>query len=364
MPRGPFPFAGLAGSATRSAMSVPDSRFFATRSPMTIAEACAAAGAVTLDEGGGGEGTSVRVTHADALATAREGAVAFADASGPLAGAGAPTLLLTTNALAERAGQACPGAVIAVADHPKAAFAALAGTLHASRIEAEAPLAGIAQSARLAASAQVAPSAVVGEAAMIHADAVLGPHAVIGPGVVIGPGTIVGPHVTVTHAVIDAGCRLSAGVRVGEAGFGYAAGPEGAVPVPQLGRVLIGQGVELGANACVDRGALSDTVIGRGTKIDNLCQIAHGCRIGAHVLIASQTGLSGGVRIGDGAMIGGQVGMAEHIEIGAGAAITAQAGLMRDVPPGERWGGSPARPARQWLKETAALARLAAKRDR
>ena len=336
-------------------MAAPDPRFFLTRPGLGVAEACEIAGAA-LRVGTG------EVDHASRLTGAQPGAAAFAETT-KAQGDGTPTLILTAPALEGGVREAFPLAAIATAERPKAAFAALAAHLHLSRVEASAPPGGIAETARIAATAQVAPSAVVAEDALIHDDAVIGPFALIGPGVVIGPGTMISSHASVTHAVIGAGCRFSAGVRVGEAGFGYAPGEAGAVQMPQLGRVLIGDRVDLGANTTVDRGALEDTVIGEGTKIDNLCQVAHGCRIGASVLIASQTGISGSCVIGDGVMIGGQAGMADHLTVGEGAVVTAGAGLMKDVPPGERWGGRPAKPARQWMKETAALSRLASKRD-
>lgn len=343
-------------------MPVPDPRFFATHAPLSVGHACRAAGAEPL---AASDREHPDIRFAGALRDAEVGSAAFADSGAALATAGSPTLLFLPASLLDAAATALPVAVLAVTDYPKAAFARLAAALHVSISDAMPPAAGIADDARIAATAQIAPSAVIAPRALIHEDVVIGPHVYIGPGVAIGAGTQIGSHASVTHAIIGENCRVSAGVRIGEAGFGYTPGEAGAVRVPQLGRVLIGDNVDLGANTTVDRGALSDTEIGTGTKIDNLCQIAHGCRIGTDVLIASLTGLSGSVTVGDGVMIGGQVGMAEHINIGAGAQITARAGLMKDVPPGERWGGAPAKPARQWMKETAALTRLAAtKRDR
>ena len=338
-----------------AAMPAPDPRFFETRDPLPAAEACALAGARLARDG-------APVAHAAALDGAASGAVCFLESAKAMRDA-APSLVLTTEALAEAVAERYPSAAIGITPAPKAAFATVAAHLHQSLLDTQPPLAGIAEDASLAPSAEVAPSAVIGPGAEIGEDVVIGPHVVIGPGVRIHEGTRIGPSASVTHAIIGRACVFAAGVRVGEAGFGYApgqvAGAPGAVPVPQLGRVVIGDRVDLGANTTVDRGALGDTVIGEGTKIDNLCQVAHNCRIGAHVLIASQTGISGSVVVGDGVMIGGQAGMADHIEIGAGAVVTAKAGLMKDVPPGERWGGVPAKPARQWMKETAALTKLA-----
>jgi UDP-3-O-[3-hydroxymyristoyl] glucosamine N-acyltransferase len=175
----------------------------------------------------------------------------------------------------------------------------------------------------------------------------------------IGAGCVIGAQVSITHAELGEGCRVLSGAKIGEAGFGYTAGPEGPFAVPQLGAVRIGKRVDIGALTSIDRGALSDTLVGDLTKIDNLCQIAHNCRIGRGVLIASQTGISGSCTIGDYVMMGGQVGMADHLDIGAGAVIAAGSGLMRDVEPGGKVGGRPAKPMRQWMKETAALGRLA-----
>ena len=315
---------------------------------MAAGDAAEAAGARLISGGG-------RVDHASVLAGAEAGAVCFAESEAALAGAGAPALVLTTRALAAAAAEACPNAALAVTKRPKLAFARLASRLHRSLTEGAWP----EGTAMVAPGASVHPSAVLGAGAVVGEACVVGPYAIVGPGTVLGPGCRLGPHASVGHAVLGQACVLSAGVRVGEAGFGYAPGEAGAVAVPQLGRVILGDHVDLGANTTVDRGALGDTVIGEGTKIDNLCHVAHNCRLGRHVLVAGQTGLSGSVVIGDGARIGGQVGMADHLTIGEGAVITARSGLMKNVPAGERWGGFPARPARRWMKETATLARLA-----
>ncbi|MEM9710413.1 MAG: UDP-3-O-(3-hydroxymyristoyl)glucosamine N-acyltransferase [Pseudomonadota bacterium] len=213
-------------------------------------------------------------------------------------------------------------------------------------------------SAEIAASAEINPGAVIGPGAAIGEASVIGPGAVIGRGVVIGKECRIGPRAVISHAILGDGVRILAGAAIGEAGFGYAEGPAGLEPIPQLGRVMLGDRVDIGAGTTIDRGAGDDTVIGTGTKIDNLVQIGHNCRIGAHCVVVSQAGISGSVTIGDGVQIGGKAGIADHLTIGSGAKVTAGAGVIRDVPPGEIHGGYPAQRVRDWHRQTVALARL------
>jgi UDP-3-O-[3-hydroxymyristoyl] glucosamine N-acyltransferase len=157
--------------------------------------------------------------------------------------------------------------------------------------------------------------------------------------------------------------KLGAGVVVGEAGFGLAVGAAGLIDVPQLGRVIIQDGVSIGPQTCVDRGAYEDTTIGENTKIDNLVQIAHNVVIGRNCVIAGQCGLSGSSVLGDGVQLGGRVGLADHVTVGDGARIAAAAGVMRDIPAGETWCGIPAMPVRQFFREVAWLSRHASRKD-
>ena len=202
-------------------------------------------------------------------------------------------------------------------------------------------------------SASVAPSAVIGSGAAIGEGAQIAPGAVIGPGVQIGARTRIGPNAAIRCALIGNDVTILAGVSIGEAGFGVTSGPSGAEDVPQWGRVIIQDLVTIGANSCVDRGAFDDTIIGERTKIDNLVQIAHNVVIGRNVMMASFTGISGTSTIDDGVVMGGRVGIADHVHIGAGARLAAASGIFRDIPAGEAWGGSPARPLRQYLREIA-----------
>lgn len=202
-------------------------------------------------------------------------------------------------------------------------------------------------------SATVATTAVIGSGAAIGEDAQIAPGVVIGPGVQIGARTKIGPNAAIRCALIGNDVTILAGVSIGEAGFGVTAGPQGAEDVPQWGRVIIQDLVTIGANTCVDRGAFDDTIIGERTKIDNLVQIAHNVVIGRNVMMASFTGISGTSSIDDGVVMGGRVGIADHVHIGAGAQLAAASGIFRDIPAGETWGGSPARPLRQYLREIA-----------
>ena len=155
----------------------------------------------------------------------------------------------------------------------------------------------------------------------------------------IGRDCSIGATVTVSHALIGDRVIIHPGVRIGQDGFGFAMGPQGHLKVPQIGRVIIQDDVEIGANSTIDRGANRDTVIGEGTKIDNLVQIAHNVVIGRHCVIVAQVGISGSTTLGDFVALGGQVGVTGHLRIGAGAQIAATSGVMSDVPPGARWGG-------------------------
>jgi len=225
-----------------------------------------------------------------------------------------------------------------------------------------------------------APGAVIDPAAVIGADCHIGHGAVIGKGVKIGDRSRIGPLVVIednveigedcdigarvylTHALVGKKVRVHPGAVIGRPGFGFAIDPTGYVAVPQLGRVVIGDDVEIGANTTIDRGAGPDTVIGHGTRIDNLVQIGHNVQIGKFCVIVSQTGISGSTQLGDYVMTGGQSGFAGHLKIGAGAKIAAQSGIMRDIPPGGEVMGSPAVPIRQFMRQTAIWSRISLKK--
>lgn len=239
------------------------------------------------------------------------------------------------------------------------ALAAQAFYPEAAPIAEVAPTAVIDPSARIGEGTRIDPYAVIGARVEIGRRCIIGVGSHIGDGTLIGDDVHVDAHVSVSHALIGSRVRLYPGVRIGQDGFGFSADAEGFVKVPQVGRVIIEDGVEIGANSTVDRGAGPDTVIGAGSMIDNLVQIGHNVRIGRNCVLAGQAGVSGSTRLGDFVMLGGQAGLAGHLTIGNGARIAAHAGVMNDVPAGESWCGSPAVPIRQFFRQVAALKRLA-----
>ena len=218
-------------------------------------------------------------------------------------------------------------------------------------------------SARLEDDVRIEPGAVVGREAQIGRGTIVAAGALVGYRVTIGRGCYIGPGVSLTHALVGDRVILHAGVRIGQDGFGFALGPGGHLKVPQIGRVIIQDDVEIGANSCVDRGALKDTIIGEGTKIDNLVQIGHNVIIGRHCVIVGQTGISGSTELGDFVIMGGQSGAVGHVKIGMGAQIAGGSHVKDDVAPGARLGGTPAVPLTEWARQIAAIKRLAKRKS-
>ncbi|WP_367116773.1 UDP-3-O-(3-hydroxymyristoyl)glucosamine N-acyltransferase [Bauldia sp.] len=259
-----------------------------------------------------------------------------------------------------------PSTVVLVTASPERAFAILTGYFYPDSLRpmpvcgeaGVSPAAHVAESARLEKGVTVEAGAVVGPGAEVGADSLIAAGSIIGAGVRIGRESSVGPSASVLHALIGNRVVLHPGVRVGQDGFGYVPGAAGHLKIPQVGRVIIQDDVEIGANTTIDRGSSRDTVIGEGTKIDNLVQIGHNVVIGRHCLIAGNAGISGSVVMGDFVMIGGGTGVRDHVSIGNNVKIAAAAAVHSNIPDGETWGGYPAMPIDRFYRQMRTLQRI------
>ena len=280
--------------------------------------------------------------YADALAETRAGAVIIR-----------PDLLNMVPA----------GCVPLVTEDPYVAWARVAGLFHPAPPVRPGvhPSAVVDSSASVDPSAEVGPNAVIGAGASVGARCRIGPCAVIGEAVSMGPDCRIGANVSVSHAILGARVHLFPGVRVGQEGFGFATVATGFLTVPQLGRVLIEDDVEVGANSCIDRGSSQDTVIGAGSRLDNLVQIGHNVRLGRCCVVVALAGISGSAVLEDFVVIAGQAGVAGHLRIGRKARVGAQAGVTKDIEAGADVIGSPAEPAREFFRVLATLRKLARK---
>lgn len=262
---------------------------------------------------------------------------------------------------AEFAGQVPAGTLAVICRSPVLGFGQVAALFYPKPV----PQGGIHPSAVIHPEARIGEGTEVGAHAVIEAGAEIGrncrisPFVLIGRQVVLGDDCVIHSHCSVTHAVLGRGVVLHPGARIGQEGFGFTATPDGRfVTAPQLGSVLLGDGVEVGANSCVDRASLGETVLGPGTRIDNLVQVGHNVRTGRGCVLVAQVGVAGSTTLGDYVMAGGQAGLAGHLKIGSKARIGAQAGVMNDVPPGIEVVGSPAGPKKEAMRAMLVLKRL------
>ena len=332
---------------------MPDPRFFDSLPALSVAELAGRVGGEVV------RGGDRQVSAVAPLGSAGPGDVAFMGDRKFAAALGqtrAGCVLIPPAAV-----EAAPADVaIIVTEEPQAAWARASMALHQPIA-----LSGIDHAAAAEdGSVLFEPGAVIGAGARIGRGTRIGANSVIGPGVQIGRDCVIGSNVSVAFALIGDRVRLMSGARIGEAGFGAARSKAGPVDVPQLGRVILQDGVTVGANSCIDRGAYDDTIVGENTKIDNLVMVAHNCVIGRNCLLAAHTGISGSVTVGDGVIFGGKAGIGDHIHIGEGARVAAGAGVLADIPAGETWSGYPAKPLRQFLRETIWLAKQASGKAR
>lgn len=330
---------------------MPDPRFYHRAGPFRLADLAGRCGARLAS----GSDPDLEISDIANIETAGAGEIVyFADPSYVIAMSASRCGACVTN---EKFAAKVSGPAVVVAADARAAFAQMAATFY-SRAPAPVQDRAVAADAVLAEGVALGPGVVIGAKAIVGERTTIGANTVIGPGVVIGNDCRIAPNTTITYALLGNGVIIHPGVQIGQDGFGFAPTGHGLLKVPQLGRVVIHDDVEIGANSTVDRGALGDTLIGAGTKIDNLVQIAHNVQIGSRCVIVALAGLAGSCVIGDGAMIGGQVGIAPHVKVGEGAQIGAQSGVMRDMGPGEVVLGTPSRPVKRFWREVAALQRL------
>jgi len=263
------------------------------------------------------------------------------------------------------ASRAPDGMALLIAGDPYKAFALAAQAFYPPPpiVAGRPPSAVIDPSASVPDDCEIGANAVIEAGARLGKRCQIGPNTTIGANVEIGDDCRIAANVTVSHCLMGDRVVLHPGVRIGQPGFGFAPDREVPVKVPQLGRVIIGDDVDIGANTTIDRGSGHDTEIGQGTMIDNLVQIGHSVTVGRGCILVSQVGVSGSTKFGDHVAVGGQAGFVGHVKIGDGARIGAQAGVIRDVPPGTTIGGYPAVPMRQWLRQVAMLDRLTNKKD-
>ena len=333
---------------------MPDARFFQALPPRGVTEIADHVGG-RVERGG-----ERMIASVAPLSDADGGAIAFL-ADRKLAAALSETRAGCVIVSAAFVESAPSDAAVIVSDEPQADWARASLLLHR-------PLTLDAATDRAEAceddSVVLEPGVVLGRGVRIGRGSRIGANTVIGPGVQIGRDCRVGANASIGFALIGDRVQIYSGARIGEAGFGAAWSKTGPIDIPQLGRVIIQDGVTVGANTCIDRGAYADTVIGENSKIDNLVMIGHNCVLGRNVLMAAHSGISGTVIVGDNVMFGGQAGVGDHITIGKGARIAAGAGVLADVPAGETWSGYPAKPIRQSLREAIWLAKQAAGKTR
>ena len=332
-----------------------DPRFFTVAGPYTLARLAEISGAELAP----GVNGALEIQDVAALDVAGAGEISFLD-NRKYAASFATSRAAAAIVHPDMADKAPAGMALLLSKDPYRAYARVAQAFYPQPAFDcwVAPTAHVDPTATLGEGCRLEWGAVIGAGAEIGARCRIGANAVIGDGVVLGDDCIIGANATVQFALIGSRVNIYPGARIGQDGFGFAMGPQGHLKVPQLGRVVIGDNVEVGANSTIDRGAGPDTVIGAGCMIDNLVQIGHNVQLGRGCVIVAQVGISGSTKLGDFVAAGGQAGIAGHLTIGPGARIAAQAGVAKSIGAGETVGGTPAVPQMEWLRQSAALSKL------
>ncbi|MBT5109552.1 MAG: UDP-3-O-(3-hydroxymyristoyl)glucosamine N-acyltransferase [Rhodospirillaceae bacterium] len=334
---------------------MPDTRFFKRAGPFSLGQLADLSGAVLSEQ----SDPSVEIQDVSPLASAKSGDICFLDNkkyAPQLQSCKGSACILEASAVAK----APPNLALVLTSAPYMTYAKIAAAFYPDTETTPfiAPTAVIDESSLIGEGCHIGHGVVIGPKASIGDGCVIEPNVVIGAAVTIGRKTRIGANASLGYCDIGARVHLYPGVRIGQRGFGFAMDASGHKKVPQLGRVIIGDDVEVGANTTIDRGAGPDTVIGDGVMIDNLVQIGHNVQIGTGCVIVAQTGIAGSSTLEHHVALGGQSGIGGHITIGAGAQIGAQSGVMRDVASGQRMLGSPATTVRQFFRRLAFIERL------
>lgn len=334
-----------------------DPRFFHNQGPLKLGDLARIADA----ELGPGSDPELLIQDVAALDTAGPDALSFLDNIKYVdafrnSNAGACVVA------AKFADDAPSGMALLLSERPYRSYAHIARAFYPSASADSSdhhPRAVIDPSALIGGGCTLGANAVIAAEVILAAGVRIGAGAVIGHAVSVGAETEIGANTSLSHCEIGARCLLHPGIRIGQRGFGFDMSPEGHLDVPQLGRVIVGDDVEIGANSCIDRGSGPDTIIGDGCKIDNLVQIGHNVHLGAGCVVVAQSGIAGSAHLEDFVILAGQSGIAGHLRIAAGTQIAARSGVMRDTEPGAKLAGNPAIPTRELFRQLTALAKLA-----